>query len=83
MAKIELKFFGRLGDLARAAGSADHNVAANIAELIDSLSKQDEHLGEALNAPSTKVMVNQVIVHKDTALSDGDEVAFLPPVSGG
>jgi len=40
--------------------------------------------GQAL-APSTPVRaaVNQSMAVGDTALADGDEVAFFPPVTGG
>ena len=36
-------------------------------------------------APSKPVRaaVNQAIAHGDTRVSDGDEVAFFPPVTGG
>ena len=36
-------------------------------------------------APSKPVRaaVNQAIAHGDTSVSDGDEVAFFPPVTGG
>ena len=36
-------------------------------------------------APSKPVRaaVNQAIAHGDTPISDGDEVAFFPPVTGG
>ena len=29
------------------------------------------------------IAVNQVFAHRKTPLKDGDEVAFMPPVSGG
>ena len=37
----------------------------------------------ALNAEGVRVAVNQTIVQGDTDLTSGDEVAFLPPVTGG
>lgn len=37
-------------------------------------------LGEHRNL---RVAVNQAMVGLDSALSDGDEVAFFPPVTGG
>lgn len=37
----------------------------------------------ALNADGVRVAVNQTIVQGETALATGDEVAFLPPVTGG
>lgn len=37
----------------------------------------------ALAAPGVQVAVNQTIARGDAALADGDEVAFLPPVTGG
>jgi molybdopterin synthase sulfur carrier subunit len=33
--------------------------------------------------PDVRVAVNRVWADWDTSLKDGDEVAFLPPVSGG
>ena len=42
-----------------------------------------EHSALAALAPSISVAVNHRFVPKDTALAAGDEVAFLPPVSGG
>ena len=38
---------------------------------------------EAVSAAGVQVAVNQRIVRGDAALSSGDEVAFLPPVTGG
>lgn len=36
-----------------------------------------------LNDPSVRLAVNQVLVHGDVPLSPADEIAFLPPMSGG
>jgi molybdopterin synthase sulfur carrier subunit len=36
-----------------------------------------------LNAPSVRVVVNQALVHENIAISPADEIAFLPPMSGG
>ena len=38
---------------------------------------------EAICAAGVQVAVNQRIVRGDVALASGDEVAFLPPVTGG
>lgn len=43
----------------------------------------NEHPSLAVLAPSISVAVNQRFVPRDTALAAGDELAFLPPVSGG
>ena len=38
---------------------------------------------EALTAENVRVAVNQELIQEDTALQDGDEVAYFPPVTGG
>ncbi len=38
---------------------------------------------EAVAARSVQVALNQAIVKDDAALAEGDEVAFLPAVTGG
>ncbi len=37
----------------------------------------------AATAPGVQVAVNQAIVQDEVDLASGDEVAFLPPVTGG
>lgn len=70
-------FLGRLQD---AAGEGERTVGyrADVAALIDSF---DSELAEALRSAKVRVAVNGAF--GATALADGDEVAFLPPVSGG
>ena len=38
---------------------------------------------EAVAASGVQVAVNQAIVRGDAPLANGDEIAFLPPVTGG
>jgi molybdopterin synthase sulfur carrier subunit len=42
-----------------------------------------ERHGFALRAESVRLAVNGEFAPWDRALGDGDEIAFLPPVSGG
>ena len=70
-------FLGRLQD---AAGEGERTVEyrADVAALIDSF---EAELAGALRSPKVRVAVNGAF--GATALCDGDEIAFLPPVSGG
>jgi sulfur-carrier protein len=36
-----------------------------------------------LNDRTVRVAVNQTLIHEDVPISPGDEIAFLPPMSGG
>jgi molybdopterin converting factor small subunit len=36
-----------------------------------------------LNGPGVRIAVNHRLVHDVVSLSAGDEIAFLPPMSGG
>jgi len=38
---------------------------------------------DLLTAENTRIAVNQAVVNGDPVLRDGDEIAFLPPVTGG
>ncbi|MEO7366209.1 MAG: MoaD/ThiS family protein, partial [Sphingomicrobium sp.] len=44
------------------------------------------HLGEQwpeLNDPTVKIAVNRTLIHGSVPIGQDDEVAFLPPMSGG
>ena len=74
---LTVLFLGRLQD---AAGEGERTVEyrADVAALIDSF---EDELVAALRSDKVRVAVNGAF--GATALADGDEVAFLPPVSGG
>lgn len=79
-------FFGRLRDQ---AGVAERDVALGAAvELADFrrlASAGDEDLAVALAAPSIRIAVNAVLAPVATgySISPNDDVAFMPPFSGG
>ena len=52
-----------------------------VGELLNSLCAVRPRLGEI--RPSLRVAVNLEFVNEDVKLFDGDEVALIPPVSGG
>ena len=74
---LTVLFLGRLQD---AAGEGERTVEyrADVAALIDSF---EPELSAVLRSPKVRVAVNGAL--GASALADGDEVAFLPPVSGG
>lgn len=78
---LKLLFLGRLEDV---AGASERDIAqvANLAQLLALL---DPALAEALTAPRVRIALNGLLVADPAMLmlADGDEVAFLPPVSGG
>ena len=78
---INLLFFGRLGDFSKQVPITIQ--ASTPAEIRDLLSADYPQLGKELSQPQVLVSVNQMIVGWDQALTDGSEVAFLPPVTGG
>lgn len=80
--RVTVKLFARLRDIAGtsefardvAPGSTIGTVWRDLAGEFPELANYERSISSALNADYAKM--NQV-------LSDGDEVAFLPPVSGG
>ena len=54
---------------------------ATVADLIAALASERARFADL--APSLMVSVNQAYVDRAVQLREGDEVAFIPPVSGG
>lgn len=73
--------FGALQDL---AGWRARDIdVATLSGLKSLLAGEDAGLGERLSGPGVFAVVNQTMARGDLALSPDDEVAFVPPVSGG
>ncbi|HPE46782.1 MAG TPA: MoaD/ThiS family protein [Hyphomonas sp.] len=87
MAGGRILFFGKLSDLSgdsewpmpEFAGTMDEG------EFIELISGGKPELSSALKQPSVRVCVNQAIVpaSERAVITSADEVAFLPPMSGG
>lgn len=79
---IKLKFFAILHDL---AGVRESTLAlpegATVAMAVDAIARQFPVIAKHL--PRIAFAVNQEYRNRDTVLRDGDEIALIPPVSGG
>jgi molybdopterin synthase sulfur carrier subunit len=78
---VRLVFLGRLEDAAGAATREVH-VTGKLTAILAAL---DPDLAATLSGERIKLAVNGVLVSDLASLvvKDGDELAFLPPVSGG
>jgi molybdopterin converting factor small subunit len=78
-------FFGRLRD---AAGTHEDSIdledgIASVPALIERLAAGDAALAAALSAPSVKVVADGEIIRRSDSILGAQEIAFLPPASGG
>jgi molybdopterin synthase sulfur carrier subunit len=82
---VTLVFLGKFRGLARDDFVADLPPdVRTLADLRAWITGRDPALGEAMAGTRTQLVLNHEIVRDMTrAVSDGDEVAFLPPMSGG
>lgn len=80
--RVRLLFFVLYRELA-GTGELDVDLprGATVASLVRELRARGGGFGRLPEAPV--VAVNQVYAALDAVLSDGDEVALLPPVAGG
>jgi molybdopterin converting factor subunit 1 len=80
--RVRVLFFGMLKDLTgKASDALDLPGGASVRDLLTHYEAQVPRLKESLS--SLALAVNQEYASPETKLSSGDEVALLPPVSGG
>lgn len=80
--RVRVLFFGMLRDLSgKASDDIDLPEGASVRDLLAECERAMPRLRESL--PSLAMAVNQQYAAADTTLHSGDEVALLPPVSGG
>jgi sulfur-carrier protein len=77
---VKLVFLGRLVDIAGAS-----EMEFSVDQVDDILAALEPDLAEALTGPRIRLALNGTLVsdRASLVLADGDELAFLPPVSGG
>src|SRR5579863_6260860 len=79
---VRVLFFGMLKELAgRAGDTLDLPEGSSVSDVLRHYESQIPRLKESL--PSLALAVNQQYTGPDTKLRQDDEVALLPPVSGG
>ncbi len=81
---LTLKYFASIRETMGCASEQRQTQAADVAALRDELIAQGGLHAQALARDKlVRVAVNQVMVSESGALTDGAEVAFFPPVTGG
>ena len=82
MGKISVRFFARYAELAGCESSAVNiSTPATVADVIAKV--RDVFPGTQAMPAKPLAALNQHHVKLDAAVRDGDEVALLPPLSGG
>lgn len=80
IATVKIRYFAILREQAGRSGEDWGTEATTAGALFDELSARYKF---SLPADMVRVAVNQEYRSLDHTLSDGDEVVFIPPVSGG
>jgi molybdopterin synthase catalytic subunit/molybdopterin converting factor small subunit len=80
--QVRILFFGMLKEVAGQAGvlltMPEHATPSDVLVHYNQIAPRLREL-----APSIAIAINQEFAGPDSKLKDGDEIAFLPPVSGG
>ena len=79
--QVRVLLFGALREAAASCTPVNLPDGATAGDLLAALAAQ--HPAVAAMQPSLALAVNQEYARRETVLRDGDEVALLPPVSGG
>ncbi len=81
---IRVLFFARLREVLDCnALSVEYRAGETIAQLAARLAEQHGEAWQLLLDDDTRCALNQEIVDDSAVPSDGDELAFFPPVTGG
>ncbi|HVW73015.1 MAG TPA: MoaD/ThiS family protein [Rhizomicrobium sp.] len=83
---IRLLFLGKFSELApaRLGEIALPDGVQTLSDLKDWIARTEPVLGRAMDNTVTRLVLNQDVAQDlSRRVSDGDEIAFLPPMSGG
>jgi molybdopterin converting factor subunit 1 len=81
---IDIIYFASLKTIAgKDRESVDLGPESTIRQLAELISKTSPQMGEMIREKKVMISVNQDMADAETIIHDGDEVAFLPPFSGG
>lgn len=80
---INVLFFAQTRELVGVDTLSIEPHFATVEQLRTALAARDNRFALALSSERLLAAVNQTLVSFDAPLTDGDEVAFFPPVTGG
>ena len=81
---ITVKFFASLREIAeKEEEKIEVQSFISMDQLSDIISKTYPKMADIIRNNKIMISVNQEMADADTVIHDGDEVAFLPPFSGG
>ena len=81
---ITVKFFASLKSIAeKEEEQIEVQSSISMDQLSDIISKTSPKMADIIRDNKIMISVNQEMADADTVIHDGDEVAFLPPFSGG
>jgi len=82
---ITVKLFGMTKSLAGNQSVLSLALAngQSVKNLVELVNKRYPTIGELIHKKKILVSVNQEIAHEDMKVQEGDEIALLPPFSGG
>jgi molybdopterin converting factor subunit 1 len=81
---VTVKYFANLKQMAgKDEDQFDINEGTTLEQLSDLIKQSVPQLGDMVREKKVMISVNYDVVPLDTVLKNGDEVALLPPFSGG
>jgi molybdopterin synthase sulfur carrier subunit len=82
--KVSIKYFASIREAIGQGSELRETSAPSLAALRDELlSASPAHAASLARGKSVRMAVNQVMSDETAPLTDGCEVAFFPPVTGG
>lgn len=82
--KLRVKYFASIREAVGQGSETLQTEAVTLAALRDELIARGEpYAGALARGRSVRLALDQVMCDEDSALRDGAEVAFFPPVTGG
>ncbi|MBS7807081.1 molybdopterin converting factor subunit 1 [Variovorax sp. PCZ-1] len=84
MTQISIKYFASVREALGSSGEQLQTTASTVAALRDELIARGGAFAQTLaRGQALRIALNHTMTEEDAALTEGCEVAFFPPVTGG
>jgi molybdopterin synthase sulfur carrier subunit len=82
--KVTVKYFAGIREAVGSASESVDTTASTLGDLRDQLISQGGAYAESLaRGKAVRLALNQVMSDESASLTEGAEIAFFPPVTGG